>query len=106
MEKPPRQSSAPANPWDSLQKLKGKALKAEQNRLRQEGFDLRFSGTESNMGELIMAIAQLNSEKAEFKLIDNTSEIEVWAKPTQSQKTAKEVREGISPLLSPKTHRR
>jgi hypothetical protein len=106
MEKTSLQSPAPTNPWDDLKKLKGKALKAEQIRLSQEGFGLRFCGTESNMGELIMAIAQLTSEKAELRLIENISEIEVWAKPTQPQKTVKEVREEISPLLDPKTHRR
>ena len=54
------------------------------------------------MGGLIMLIAQLNSEKTEFKLIDNTSEIEVWAKLSTPKKVANEVREEISPLLDPK----
>jgi hypothetical protein len=101
-----KKSETHENPWDDLEKLKGNALKAAHEKLIQEGFSLRCSGDESSMGEFILLIAQLTIEKTEFRLIDNASSIEVWAKPSDSKKATKEVRDGISPLLDSKTHRR
>jgi len=94
------------NPWDNLKKLKGRALKAAQNKLTEQGFRLHLTGTESNMGELIMLIAKLTSKKIEFKLIDNASEIEVWIKPSDSERVAGETREEIAPLFDPDDQRR
>ena len=82
------------NPWDTMETLTGEALQAAQEKLTKQGFTLHlcYGGTESGFGELIMMIAKLKSEQAEFKLIDNASEIQIWAKTSPAKEVSEKIR--------------
>ena len=92
------------DPFEAMKTLKGKQLKNEQKRLIEQGFTLQshYGKGMEGMGEFIMLIAKLAAEKTEYKLIDNTSEVEIWTKPCAAQETkavAEETRSQIIPLV-------
>ncbi|MBI5421731.1 hypothetical protein HZA44_01190 [Candidatus Peregrinibacteria bacterium] len=98
MEKKPETS---VDPFEAMQTLTGKRLKNEQKRLAEQGFTLHghYSGGEEGMGTFVMLIAKLMAEKAEFKMIDNTSQVEIWIKPSAVENVAEETRAKVLPLV-------
>lgn len=92
------------DPFESMKTLKGKRLAAEHQKMTEQGFTLQghYGKGESGMGAFIMLIAKFAAEKTEYKLIDNTSEVEIWTKPCAAQETktvAEETRGQIIPLV-------